>query len=277
MTRRAKALVFSHFLFFGILVFCNNASAAPPWVDRRLTLPKLNVAIDGALAVGHFDFGPTPRGENSGTGPALDLEAYVSVIRHLQLGFRQGIRLTDEAKIARADDYGRMYDLQGFGNGGDTFANPEANVRYQFIDTEIFELGVDGRLVLPFAQGSRFAFLAGAPIAIHVPEILRIDTGGYIGFGFYDPTLVYFHIPADLWVQLSEHFWLGPVTGLTVYNVRNNNVTNEQTNLSLGFGLGYQVTSWFDLRFLPIDWPAINQDRGVSNFGFSAGVEFRIE
>lgn len=253
------------------------AQAAPEYVDRRLTLPKLNVAIDGSLAVGHFDFGPAPGGENSGTGPALDLEAYVGIIHHLQLGFRQGIRLTDEAKIAGADNYGRMYDLQGFGNGGDTFANPEANVRYQFIDIDFFELGVDGRLVLPIAQGSRFAFLGGAPLAIHIPNVLRVDTGGYIGFGFYDPTLVYFHIPADLWVQLSPQFWLGPVTGLTVYNQRVNGVTNEQTNVAVGFGMGYQIASWFDLKFLPIDWPAINQDRGVSNFGFSAGVELRIE
>ncbi len=270
-----KHLVFQAIVAAGLLAstaIARNAAAAPEWVDRPLVLPKLNLELDASLAVGHYDRGPNA----SGTGPGLDFEAYIGIIHHLQLGFRQGVRLTDDAKVAGADNYGRMYDLQAFGTGGDTFANPEASVRYQFIDTDYFEMGVDGRLVLPFSEGTRFAFIAGVPLAVHLPHVLRLDTGGYIGFGFYDPTLVYFHIPASLWIQVSQ-FYLGPVTALNVYNQRVNNVTNAQTEVMVGFGFGYQPASWIDLKFLPIDWPAINRANGASNFGFSAGVSFHID
>ena len=267
----SKAIVAASLLASAMIA--RDASAAPEWVDRPIVLPKLNLELDASLAIGHYDNGQPGQ---SGTGPGLDFEAYIGIMHHLQLGFRQGVRLTDDAKVDGADNYGRMYDLQSFGQGGDTFANPEASVRYQFIDTEYFEMGVDGRLVLPFNTGTRFAFIAGVPLAVHLPHLLRLDTGGWIGFGFYDPTLVYFHIPADLWIQLSQ-FHLGPVTALNVYNQRVNNVTHAQTDLMLGFGFGYQPASWIDLKFLPIDWPAINQPNGASNFGFSAGVAFHLD
>jgi hypothetical protein len=260
------------------------------FVDRKLTLPPLVIAADGALAVGHWDVPGVvlPAGTagavvpaTSGTGFGFNAEGSIGIIEHLTVGARViGLNFSDDSKISNAAGYGRMYDLQPFNSGGSTFSNPELWGRYEFVDMEKIEVGVDARITLPFDSGSSLGLMGGVPVSFHFPGSVRIDTGGYIGLAFSDPVVFYFHIPAQAWFQINPNLFLGPISGLTIYNASAGGQTDTATALNLGFGIGYTVIPALDIKALPIYWPSINNNfgqNGFSNFGFSAGIEYRID
>jgi hypothetical protein len=285
---------------FAAVAFSSAAARAedtPQFVDRKMSLPPLVIAIDGALAIGHWDVGAVPAPPagipvtlpaTSGTGLGFNAEGAIGIIPHLTVGARViGLNFSDDSKTSNAAAYGQQYDLQqtppsgALFSGGDTFSNPELWGRYQFLDLDQIEVGVEARLFVPFASNTRFGLMGGVPVSFHLPNVLRVDTGGYLGLGFYDSTFVYFHIPAQVWFQINPQVFLGPLTGLTVASFPGLNAgaggSNTVTSIPLGFGVGYTVMPALDIKVLPIYWPGINNDNGISNFGFSAGVEFRLD
>jgi hypothetical protein len=286
---------------FAAVAFSSAAARAedtPQFVDRKMSLPPLVIAIDGALAIGHWDVGAVPAPPagipvtlpaTSGTGLGFNAEGAIGIIPHLTVGARViGLNFSDDSKTSNAAAYGQQYDLQqtppsgALFSGGDTFSNPELWGRYQFLDLDQIEVGVEARLFVPFASNTRFGLMGGVPVSFHLPNVLRVDTGGYLGLGFYDSTFVYFHIPAQVWFQINPQVFLGPLTGFTVQALPGLNTgpggpSNTQVSIPLGFGVGYTVMPALDIKVLPIYWPGINNDNGVSNFGFSAGVEFRLD
>jgi hypothetical protein len=250
------------------------AFAAEPWVERRLTLPRHDWAFDLALGIGHREFPVvTPFGRNvrSLTGPGLNLELKVSIVEHLELGVRTGARFGDDAIAANADYFGRMYDRQTFAAGGGTMANPEARIRGELVDLEVIELALEGRVVLPFESRSHAGLMMGVPLAFHIGSIVRLDTGVFIPVVFADPTVAAFSLPLDAWFQVSPKLWLGPMTGVVV----GTNSTTP-TDISLGFGLGYQVASWVDLKTMVLA-PDINHSPAFGAIGAGIGVQLRIE
>jgi hypothetical protein len=284
--------------FASVAFSSTNARAedTPQFVDRKMSLPPLVIAIDGALALGHWDAsvtvpnatGGTTTVSSGGTGLGFNAEGAIGIIPHLTAGARViGLNFSDDSKISNAAAYGQQYDLQqvppsgALFSGQDTFSNPELWGRYQFVDLDQIEVGVEARLFLPFASNTKFGLMGGVPVSFHLPNVLRVDTGGYIGFGFYDSTFVYFHIPAQVWFQVNPQIFLGPLTGLTVASFPGVNAgaggSNTVTSIPLGFGIGYTVMPALDIKVLPIYWPGINNDNGLGNFGMSAGVEFRLD
>src|SRR5262249_48294754 len=155
------------------------ARAAPPWVDRSITLPHRDWAFDFGLGVGH-----APR---SSLGPGFNLEAAVGVARHLQLGLRTGFRFGPEARAAQADIYGRTFDTETYGTGVDVVANPEFYIRWGIIEGDVVELGLEGRVMSPFSEGLGLMF--GMPLVFHFGRAARLDTGVYVLILFYDPTI----------------------------------------------------------------------------------------
>lgn len=243
------------------------AWAAPDWVDRRQTLTPVSFAFDLGLGVGHYDGGRP----FVGTGAGTNLELSIGIIRHLELGFRQGIRFGDEGRLASADRYGRLYDWKTFDTGGSVFTNPEARVRGQLVDLEIIELSLEGRLVLPFVPQTRVGAMFGVPLSFHLGRIARIDTGGYVAVVFADGRVPNgLIVPIDVWFQVTNKFWLGPQTGVVLDNPGND------TRIPLGMGLGYQFASFGDFK-AGFMFPAVDRTGGGSNFGFGAGVQLRIE
>lgn len=263
------------------------------WVDRKMSLPPLVIAIDGGLGLGHWDGGTTaqvntagltpqqiaalPVVANSGTGLGFNAEGSIGIIEHLTVGARViGLNFSQDSKISEASGYASAFDLQNvfpLFSGGDTFNNPALWGRYQFVDMPNVEVGVEARIFVPFNDGTRFGLMGGVPVSIHLPGSFRLDTGGYLALGAYDPILFYFHVPAQAWFNVTDKLFLGPITGLNVASFANNTVTS----INLGFGVGYTVLPQMDIKVLPIYWPGINNDNGVSNFGMSAGVEYRID
>src|SRR5580700_3856642 len=103
----------------------SEAQAAPPWVERRETLPGGNWAFDVGLGVGHVPYR---------TAAGVNMEMAVGVTEHVEIGLRTGLRLGDDAdRGVHADEYGRLFDRQYFNGGDSAVANPELRVRWGFL------------------------------------------------------------------------------------------------------------------------------------------------
>jgi hypothetical protein len=257
-------------LLSSLVVLCVHAraaQAAPPWVDRPLTLPAGDWAFDFGLGVGHV---PAPV-DDSGVG--VNAEMAVGLTSRVELGLRTGFRFGDgmERGIG-GDSYARLFDRETFDEGADVMANPELRVRGALVRDDVFELALEGRLVVPFADGTDAGALFGVPMALHLGDRVRLDLGVYLPVVFFphDTTLA-IDVPVDLWIQANRRLWLGPMTGVAFERVGDN---NGSQNVSLGFGLGYAITHYLDFKAMFL-FPTLNNDSRV--FGGSAGIEVRIE
>jgi hypothetical protein len=266
--------LFALSIFVGAFASPTLARAADQWVSRPLTLPRLNAAFDAGLGVGHLNgIGNAP----GLTGPGVNLEAALGVTSNLELGFRTGLRMTGDAQALHADQYGRLFDTETYGTGTDTLANPEFRITGRVLNAEVAEIGLEGRVYLPFEHaGNRpthFGGAFGVPFLFHFGRIVRLDLGAYVVTIFEDPFRPIFTVPARLWFQVSEKVWLGPIFSL---QHDPNAPVGAENNLLAGFGLGYQIASFVDLKtqFLV---PAISQRNGTDLFGFGIGVQIRIE
>src|SRR6266542_2670995 len=197
--------------FVGCLAFAAVSAAAPvaraagPWVDRAITLPRHDWAFDFGLGVAHAP----------GTlGPGFNLEVALGVTRRIQMGLRTGFRFGNEARATRADIYGRTFDTETYGTGNDVVANPEFYIRGGLIEGDVVELGLEGRVMSPFSEGLGLMF--GMPLVFHFGRAARLDTGVYVPVLFHRPTTSLVSIPAHLWFQASDRFWLGPLSGVRV-------------------------------------------------------------
>jgi hypothetical protein len=92
----------------------------------------------------------------------------------------------------------------------------------------------------------------------------------YLPVLFYDPTQTVLSIPVDLWLQATSRLWLGPMSGVRVYS------RSDVTDVSLGFGLGYQLNAFVDLKTMLL-FPGINHREGARNLGAGIGLQLRIE
>lgn len=250
-----------------VVLSAHVAQAAGPWVDRPLTLPSGDWSFDFGLGLGHVP-GDTDAGINA--------EMAVGFLHRFELGVRTGIRFGDEGtRLINADDYGRLFDRQTLppgAEGGAALANPEVRLRAALIRSEVVELGLEGRVVLPFADDSVAGLMFGVPMAFHLGNVVRLDAGAYLPMVFYhDDTEIDLSLPVDLWIQATRRLWLGPMTGLAF------NYLGDQrgsTWVSLGFGLGYALTRTLDLKTMFL-FPAINDQS--NDFGAGVGLQARVE
>lgn len=247
----------------------SDALAAPRWVDRPITLPRLVFAGDVGIGLGRQDF-PNPAGD--AVGPGLNVEGALGVTDNVELGLRTGFRLTDDARAVGADGYGRTLWTETWGTNGSTVANPEFRVRWSVYSGRIAEVALDGRMFMPVEQNSRFGLMFGVPLAFHLGSIVRIDTGGYIPVVF-DSRLNGLTIPGYFWFQTSDRFWLGPMTSLRFLDY---GPGDHDASLLVGMGFGYQVANAFDLKWQAF-LPDVTRNGAFDTFGAGFGIQFRIE
>jgi hypothetical protein len=281
---RARRLVALRRAGLGLLVvaclagFAGEARAAPPWVERHLTLPGGDWAFDVGLGIAHVS--PRPRDI---TGVGINLEMAVGLVDRLELGVRTGLRLGDDAsRGVEADRYGRLFDRQYFDGADGVLANPEVRVRGALVRDEVFELALEGRIIVP-VEGNDAGALFGVPLMFHIGHRVRLDTGAYVPVVFgnnrppnapdYVPTTVDVALPIDVWIQASPRLWLGPMTGVVFRRVGQD---NARSDLSLGFGLGYQITHYLDFK-TQLLLPYVTDPNPGPEFGVGAGVQIRIE
>lgn len=249
-----------------------SSDAAERWVDRPMTLHRLVFAGDVGLGVGHSRYyRPLFNDERSRTGLGMNVEGAIGVTERLELGFRTGIRFGTDGRATGADAYGRTLWTETYGTGGDPLANPELRIRWVAYSGSVAEVGLDGRIFLPFEAGTRFGMMFGVPVTFHVSDFVRIDTGAYIPVIFNGGPFNGLVVPGYFWFQTSEKLWLGPMASLRVID---NGPGRHDAHLLLGFGLGYQVANAVDLKTM-ILFPAVD-DGFARNFGAGFGVQFRI-
>ncbi len=273
MRPRTVAVSISVALPAGLLVLATarSAQAAAPWVDRHLTLPSGDWGFNFGLGVGHVP---------DDTGVGVNAEMAVGLLSRLELGVRTGLRFGDgPSRAINADYYGRLFDRQtlpggpGTAEGNEVLANPEVRVRGALVREEIVELGLEGRVVLPFADDSVAGLLFGVPMAFHLGDRVRLDLAADVPIVFYqNDTTVGLHVPVDLWIQATRRFWIGPMTGLAFDSLGDRR--GGTTSVSLGLGLGYSITHALDFKAMFL-FPDINDDS--RDFGAGAGIEVRIE
>ena len=247
----------------GLLAASRPARAARPFVSRDLVLSRSDVAFDIGLGIGHY---PTPPGI-TGTGFGLNLALSFGLGGDVEIGARTGFRLDNAGQATRADSYGRTFDTETFGVGGDRVANPEIHVRWGLARGPSAELGFELRAILPIEDGTRFGMVLGLPIALRT-GVLRLDTGIYIPILFYSAIQTAISIPAHLWIQVSPTLWLGPLFGIRVYH-QNGASWNQYP---VGFGIGSALAPNLDLRA----WFLFNNvdDNAVYGGGIALQVRF---
>lgn len=249
-----------------------SADAAPTYVTRPITLPKHVFAADLGLGLGHVSTRP-----RDFTGAGINLDGAFAVTERVELGLRAGLRMGDEGKVTQADTYGRTLWTETYGTRFDTFANPEVRVRWAAYAGDVVEVGLDGRVILPVEEDSRAGVMFGVPLAFHIGRSARIDTGPYVTTLFYDRTAWVFSLPGYFWFQVGDRFWLGPMLSVRHFDYGGGGLGSQtRDDLLLGVGFGYQVASAVDLKWMWL-FPAINQDRGATNFGAGFGVQIRAE
>ena len=122
-----------------------------------------------------------------------------------------------------------------------------------------------------------FGAMFGMPLMFHIGHAVRLDTGVFTPVVFYDPIITELRAPIDVWIQCTPRLWLGPMSGLSIYNpTGRRGDPNGRVDVSLGFGLGYQILRTLDFKtqFLI---PRVNEDNGIHSFGFGGGIQVRIE
>ena len=247
-----------------LLGFCAPAAAAPPFVYRDIVLPHHDVAIDVGLGIGR-----TPNGPNDSiSGWGLNLEFAGGITHNVEIGIRTGFRFDYGGRVTRADGYGRPFNTETYGTGGDDMANPELHLRWA-IARGTASLGLEGRAYIPIEEGTRFGVMVGLPLAIRLGSV-RFDTGLFVPMLFYDDTITAVSIPLHLWIQASNTLWFGPMFGWRHWS------NGGGTQYPFGFGLGSALTRAIDLRtwFL---FPNINRDEGGREFGGGVALQFRVE
>ncbi len=255
-----------------------DAAAAPPWVERHLTMPAGDVAFD--LGGGIVTPPPGPR-LPVGTPPApaevpvgANLELGIGLTSRIELGVRTGLRFGDPlARGAEPDAYGRLFDLQTFDGGAAAVANPEVRLRGALVRGEVGEVALEGRAVVPFEGGTGVGVMFGVPIALHFGDRVRLDTGVYVPLIFPPRRAAEFavHIPLDLWIQATPRFWIGPMAALNRMDAARPFQTPAIAGFLLGLGLGYQIARAIDFKAMVL----VTDD--LSYVGGGVGLQFRIE
>jgi hypothetical protein len=265
MVRRTIGLL----LVLAVLALARPLSAAPSWVDRPSTLPRLVFAGDAGFGIAHQRFRNDPA-----TGAGLNLEAALGVTDRFELGLRTGVRFGPDGKALNADAYGRTLWTETYGTNQDSVANPELRLRWAAYRGRVVEVALDGRFYMPIEQGSRAGVMFGVPLAFHIADFMRIDTGLYVPVIFADEIGTVISVPGYFWFQVSNRVWLGPMIGLR--HVDPGGPNNSRNDLLLGFGVGYQVASAVDLKWMLL-FPNANTDDGrPRTWGAGFGLQFRI-
>ncbi len=282
-----------------VMLLARDSHATPPWTERLLTLPGPvagTIDVGGSIAHTDWDLGepPTdgPCGACSFNGTGINVEGVLGIASRVDIGLRVGIRgfndglpaSINEGALTEADSYARMFDQEAFYGGynnvvyGDgAVSNPELRARVRILHVHhLFELGVEGRSIFPFANGTVYTQIVGVPMALHFGRSVRFDFGAYSHFTLVQngPILATFDLPAAFWFQVHRRVFLGPMFGFRFYsaNVYNTGWANADANL--GFGVGVSLARNVDLK-MQLYFPRI--DDGAHWVGAGVGVGFYFD
>jgi hypothetical protein len=241
------------FWVLGLLLLVPARSWGASFVNRPLTLPRSEIALDLGLGLGHA-------GDFNGVG--FNLELHAGLTPRLQLGIRTGIRVGLDGKVTQADQYGRTFETETYGTDGKTIANPELSLRWGLSRGPVVDVALDTRLYIP-TEGTAAGIMLAVPIALRFSSAARLDTGVYVPVIFTSPASAVASFPAHLWFQL-DRLALGFLTGIRV---------GSGVDVPLGVGLNYALNWDADLRFWFL-FPDVNHTTEL--FGGGVGLQVRF-
>ncbi|MEZ4221983.1 MAG: hypothetical protein R3B13_13705 [Polyangiaceae bacterium] len=181
---------------------------------RTMTLPKANLRLDNGAywplpqGLAETTFVKIPDGRDTFT--RVNFGFGIGIVPNLELGFH----------VIR-------WDLEPESD----LRDPSAYVIYRFLRRDV-ELGVFGEVSLPLQDRERIT--AGMPVAFHLGDAVRLDTGPFIVKRFQpgdDPDLV---VPFELPISPSDHVYLGPEVGLMLRDF-------DRSDGFVGFFAGYTL------------------------------------
>jgi hypothetical protein len=263
------------------MLFASAAAADEPFVDRPLTLPPLHLSADAGLGFGQYpaespesSLVATDKGMKLGFGSSL--EAAIGLPYIGEIGARVGIRFGDSGIAAGwglgADHFARLFDPVLDEPGGSMVTNPEFRVRGTILSTEIIELALEMRVIVPTSANSDLELSPGVPVRIHLPGFMRIDTGAWLPIEFNDSTSYSIDIPAQLYFQASDAFF-GPMAGFR-YNHPGGG-SDSSTDIPAGIGGGYTLDGMLDLK-VQVRTERINDRDWTRYIGGGVGVGLRL-
>jgi hypothetical protein len=297
MRARRKHLALAAAVAAVAVAAARDAGAEQPFVDRPLTLPPLHFSADLGVGFGLFEeYQPDQNALGAGTaavgtraGWGSSLEAAVGLPYVGQLGLRLGYRFGpdvatggDEALPAGvvagaygADHFARLFDPIVSDPGTAAFTNPEVRLQNTLLSAQVFELGLEARAILPTATGSDFGLTPGLPMRVHVPGLLRVDTGLYLPISFNAETSFTLDVPAQAYLQIRDAFF-GPATGIRFNQPGGGDPST--TEVPLGVAGGYTFSGRFgsvDLK-VQVRTERINDPAWWQYFGAGVGLGLRV-
>jgi len=220
------------------------ASASEPksWVDRPFVLDPFHASF----GVGFANAGG-PEGDSTRRGTGASFEAAFGTPLIAEIRVRSGFRNDDIARALGADSAARLFDHETANTGLDRFANPEISARYSFADLDGFALGLEGRFVLPFAEGTHFTVSPGLPMRIHVPHVARIDTGLFMPFRQTADSKWSLSVPMQVYFQVGSAFF-GPMIGVRMHRTDSDDAKNR-VEIPAGIAAGWTLVRRIDFQF----------------------------
>jgi hypothetical protein len=129
---------------------------------------------------------------------------------------------------------------------------------YQFFGNDTVEIG--GRFAMFLPAQTEFGMQFGIPVAIHLGDSMKIDTGMFFSMAFFDDIYTRLNIPARLTYQITDEIFVGGVVGFDLPDF-------DSFNMIFGFHGGYtlaidEAIIDFGLSFT---WPGfiITEDTGT--------------
>jgi hypothetical protein len=293
---RSPAVLGAFCVAAGLLGSAGDAHA-DPFVERRQVLRMFNARFEAGGGLGQYQSPLQPDVRGGGTGASLSGAVGLPLLG--ELGARFGFRGGGDGRLARADYFARPFDTETYGTRFDATANPEISLRSHLVDLRVLELVFETRYYIPIEEGARFGFMPAIPVSIHLSRV-RIDSGVYVPLVFRDPFGAAWSVPAHVWVQVNDDFYVGVLSGvrhrfagpvypeLSPVNARTATPVPppgassllpedyEQVDIPFGFGAGYSLTSFLDVKAQLLS-TRVNGDKLGRNLGFGLGVELRLE
>ncbi len=115
----------------------------------------------------------------------------------------------------------------------DDFADPSVYILYRFLDRDV-EIGVFAEGSVPLERDPEVT--GGLPIAIHIGDRVRLDTGPFVTHDFEREDDPDFIAPLQLPINVTQQVALGPETGVIFHDF-------ERSDFLFGFFAGYTFTS----------------------------------
>lgn len=201
------------FGLFGLTPQVAHAQTVPPaFVSRHLVLPEHTLRLDAGH---HFPFydaqfkhvivrgGDDPQYVNPGVSYGVGSDVEVGLVWPIQIAPEGDLR------------------------------DPRAHVTFQFHEGEL-EAGVFG--VLQVGLWGETAITTGVPLYWHISPDMRLDTGAYVRLGFSDASRVGLILPAQLPIQISPEFFMGPEVIFSI-----GQLGTGQAGLDMGGFFGYTL------------------------------------